>query len=424
MRFIIVVLARSLAIGGLRSFDALRHDYEGLLNRGLNVIEEWVEAIDRDRREVRLSSGVTLGYDRLIVAPGIDIRYDSVPGYSIDAQLAMPHAYKGGAQVEVLTARLKAMRPGGVFVMLAPPEPSRCPPGPYERASMAAQLLASTNPTAKIIVLDPKDEFTKKDLFLDGWKRHYPGMIEWTPLSKLGKVEVDPETMELRAGGQTFKADVANVIPAQKAGQIAEAAGLTENGWCPIVPATMQSRMDENIHVLGDAATASAMPKSAFAANSQAKVAANAILGALTGSPVYEPHYANICWSVIADKDCVKIGGTYRRSRRSSSPRRPSSRRWTTPSTFARPTNEKPFPGTRASCRKCSVSRRKQPRSRQGRPARRARTPAGNGASRCVDSGHAMTVIPAASPASAPTGLSSTTTHSLGATPIRCAARR
>lgn len=301
----------NLAIGGLRSFDALRHDYEGLLNRGLNVIEEWVEAIDRDRREVRLSSGVTLGYDRLIVAPGIDIRYDSVPGYSIDAQLAMPHAYKGGAQVEVLTARLKAMRPGGVFVMLAPPEPSRCPPGPYERASMAAQLLASTNPTAKIIVLDPKDEFTKKDLFLDGWKRHYPGMIEWTPLSKLGKVEVDPETMELRAGGQTFKADVANVIPAQKAGQIAEAAGLTENGWCPIVPATMQSRMDENIHVLGDAATASAMPKSAFAANSQAKVAANAILGALTGSPVYEPHYANICWSVIADKDCVKIGGTY-----------------------------------------------------------------------------------------------------------------
>ena len=302
----------NLALGGLRSFDSLRHGYEKLPGRGINIIQEWVVAIDRDRRELRLSSGAEMGYDLLVVAPSIDIRYDSVPGYSAEAQLAMPHAYKGGTQVEVLAARLKEMRPGGVFVMLAPPEPSRCPPGPYERASMAAWLLSSINPTAKIIILDPKDDFTKKELFLDGWKRRYAGMIEWMPLSALGKVEVDPQAMTFRAGGQTIKADVANVIPAQKAGRIAEAAGLTENGWCPIVPATMQSRMDEHIYVLGDAATASAMPKSAFAANNQAKVAADAILAALKGSPPPEPQFANVCWSVIADKDCVKIGGTFK----------------------------------------------------------------------------------------------------------------
>jgi hypothetical protein len=149
----------------------LRHSYEKFSERGIKVLQEWADGIDRDRLEVRLSSGATMGYDRLIVAPGI-----------------------------------------------------------YERVSMAAWLLAATNPTAKIIVLDPKDEFTKKDLFLDSWKRHYPDMIEWTPLSKLGKVEVDPKAMEFRAGGETFKADVANVIPTQKAGAVAEGAGPTMTG--------------------------------------------------------------------------------------------------------------------------------------------------------------------------------------------------
>jgi len=304
----------NLYLGGFRDYASIGHTYENMANEGVGVVHDWAEAVDRDKKIVRLASGGEVPYDRLIVSPGIDIQYDAVPGYSVEASNVMPHAWKSGTQVQMLKARVEAMPEGGTFIMVAPPNPYRCPPGPYERISMIAHLLKEKNPKAKIIVLDPKEKFSKQSLFQEGWERHYPGMVEWLPGSITGPIEnVDVDKMTITAGGETYKCDAASIIPAQKAGTIAQKAGLTnDKGWCPIKPATMQSAMDENIHVIGDASVASAMPKSGFAANSQAKVAANAVRGALTGSRVFPARFANTCWSLIATNDGVKVGAAYK----------------------------------------------------------------------------------------------------------------
>ncbi|SEA71487.1 NAD(P)/FAD-dependent oxidoreductase [Rubrimonas cliftonensis] len=303
----------NLYLGGFRDYDSLGHGYGGLATGGVNVVHDTAAGVDRDARTVRLASGPDIAYDALAVAPGIDFRWDSLPGYGVEHQNAMPHAWKGGSQTQLLKAQLEAMRPGGVFVMIAPPNPYRCPPGPYERVSMAAHLLTQINPTAKIIVLDTKKSFSKQALFSEGWAQHYPGMVDWLPPSITEGVQrIDVAAMTVETGFDSFKADVANVIPAQKAGRIAEAAGLTDDsGFCPIVPATMQSALDENVHVLGDAAIAGDMPKSGFSANSQAKAAAMAVRARLTGSRVFPPRYSNTCWSLIATDDGVKVGARY-----------------------------------------------------------------------------------------------------------------
>jgi NADPH-dependent 2,4-dienoyl-CoA reductase/sulfur reductase-like enzyme len=250
----------------------------------------------------------------LVVSPGIELKYDSVPGYSAAASTKIPHAYKSGTQVQHLKALVEGMKTGGRFVMVAPPDPYRCPPGPYERVSMIAHLLKQKNPTAKIIILDPKEKFSKQGLFQTGWEQHYPGMIQWIPTSISGGLQsVDPEAMTFNTDLDTFTADAASIIPAQAAGRIAQIAGLTDKtGWCPVIPKTMQSTMDANIHVVGDSSIAAAMPKSGFAANSQAKVAAMAVRHALTGSRAFEPRFANTCWSLIAENDGVKVGATYK----------------------------------------------------------------------------------------------------------------
>jgi sulfide dehydrogenase [flavocytochrome c] flavoprotein subunit len=304
----------NLYLGGFRDYASIGHTYENIAKEGVGVVHDWAEAVDRDKKVVRLASGAEVSYDRLIVSPGIDIEYDSVPGYSVEASAVMPHAWKSGTQVQMLKARVEAMPEGGTYIMVAPPNPYRCPPGPYERISMIAHLLKQKNPKAKILILDPKEKFSKQPLFQEGWQRHYPDMVEWLPGSITGEIEnVDVANMTISAGGETYKCDAATVIPAQKAGTIAQKAGLTDDkGWCPIKPATMQSAMDENIHVIGDASIASAMPKSGFAANSQAKVAANAARGALTSSRVFPARFANTCWSLIATNDGVKVGGTYK----------------------------------------------------------------------------------------------------------------
>lgn len=304
----------NLYLGGFRDYASIGHNYVDLASvHGINVVHDWATGVDREGKKVALASGETLSYDRLVLSPGIDMKYDSVPGYSIEATDTMPHAWKSGTQVALLKAQVEAMEEGGTFVMVPPPNPYRCPPGPYERISMIAHLLKEKNPTAKIIVLDPKEKFSKQALFTEGWEKHYPGMVEWIPASISGGVQnVNPETMEIETDIDTFKASAASVVPAQKAGQICHAAGLTDGDWCPIKPATMQSTKDDNIHVLGDASVASAMPKSGFSANSQAKVAAMAIRGALTGSKVFEPRFANTCWSLIDTKDGVKVGANYK----------------------------------------------------------------------------------------------------------------
>ncbi len=303
----------NLFIGGFQELDDLGFNYRTLAtDYGINVVHDWAAGVDRDAKTVSLGGGAVLPYDRLIISPGIDFVEDSVPGWSVADQEVMPHAYKGGTQAAVLRAQVDAMPEGGTFVMVAPPNPYRCPPGPYERISMVAHRLTEVNPTAKIIIVDPKESFSKQALFEEGWQTHYPGMI-----TRIGpdfggaNVSVNPETMEVDADGEIIKADVANIIPAQKAGRICELAGVTDGNWAPVLPATMQSRIDPNIFVLGDASAQGDMPKSGYSANSQAKVAAMVVRGELTGSQVFPARFSNTCWSLIATDDGVKVGAAY-----------------------------------------------------------------------------------------------------------------
>jgi sulfide dehydrogenase [flavocytochrome c] flavoprotein chain len=306
----------NLYLGGFRDYPSITHDY-GKLTRtyGIDLVNARATAIDRDKKEVVVAGGRRLAYDRLVVAPGIDLKYDSVPGWSEAAEEAMPHAWKPGAQTLLLRKRLDAVPNGGVVVMIAPPNPYRCPPGPYERVSMMAYALkAAGKDRCKIFVIDPKEMFSKQALFMEGWEKHYKGMVEWLgPKVHDGVKSVDPKTGTVVTGFETYKdAALVNVIPAQMAGAIARDAMLANaSGFCAIDPANMKSAVDANIHVLGDASIAGDMPKSAFSANSQAKVAAMTIRGELLSSRMFEARYSNTCWSLIATDDCVKIGGAY-----------------------------------------------------------------------------------------------------------------
>ncbi|MEO1490617.1 MAG: NAD(P)/FAD-dependent oxidoreductase [Pseudomonadota bacterium] len=304
----------NLAIGGFWKFEQTGHTYAKLGARyGINVIHDMAIGIDRDAKSVTLAAGEKLPYDRLILSPGIDFVDGSVPGWSLADQTAMPHAYKGGTQAALLKTQIKRMPEGGTFVMVAPPNPYRCPPGPYERVSMIAHVLKQENPTAKIIIADPKPKFSKQGLFQAGWESHYPGMIDWIGPDFGGEnVTVNPAEMTVDIDGEVVKADVCNVIPGMKGGWIAESANLTtQKGWVPVNAADLSSTRDANIHVLGDAAQQGDMPKSGFSANSQAKVCANAVRGALTGSKIFPAKFSNTCWSLIGTDDGVKVGATY-----------------------------------------------------------------------------------------------------------------
>ncbi|MCE8513031.1 FAD-dependent oxidoreductase [Ruegeria pomeroyi] len=303
----------NLYIGGFRELSSIAHSYGKLASEyGINVVHDWAVGIDRDARTVSLAGGGVLPYDRLILSPGIDFVDGAVEGWDVSAQNKMPHAYKAGSQSELLKAQIEAMPEGGTFAMVAPPNPYRCPPGPYERVSMVAHVLKQKNPTAKIIVADPKPKFSKMALFQEGWNTHYSGMVDWIgPDFGGGDVSVDPEAMTVTIDGEETKVDVCNVIPAMKAGRICEIAGINEGNWAPVIGHTMQSRMDENIHVLGDATNQGDMPKSGFSANSQAKVAAMAVRAALTDSKMFPAKFSNTCWSLIGTDDGVKVGATY-----------------------------------------------------------------------------------------------------------------
>lgn len=303
----------NLYLGGFFDYDDLGHSYSTLAStHGINVVHDWAVGVDRDAKTVALASGARVPYDHLVLSPGIDFVEDSVPGWSVTAQGRMPHAYKGGTQVQLLREQIAAMPEGGTFAMVAPPNPYRCPPGPYERVSMVAHYLRENNPTAKILIVDPKESFSKQGLFEDAWNRHYSGMITRIGPDMGGSTfEVDPAAMTVTIDGVVENVDVCNVIPGQRAGQIAFAAGITDGNWAPVSAYDMTSRIDPSITVLGDAAAQGAMPKSGFSANSQAKVCANAVRGALTGSRVFPAKYSNTCWSLIATDDGVKVGAAY-----------------------------------------------------------------------------------------------------------------
>jgi sulfide dehydrogenase [flavocytochrome c] flavoprotein chain len=304
----------NLYLGGVREFESLQHGYDKLTSGGVTVIHDMATAVDRAAKTVTLAGGQVLPYDRVVLSPGIDFKDGAVPGWSADQHAEiMPHAYKAGPQTQLLRKMVEEMPQGGVFAMIAPPNPYRCPPGPYERISMIAHVLKDKNPTAKILVLDPKEKYSKQALFEEGWQTHYGGMVDWIgPDFGGGAVEVRPEAMEVVIEGEATKVDVCNVIPGQMAGKIAALAGVTDDsGWAPVDPASMKSKADESVWVLGDSSAQGDMPKSGFSANSQAKVAAMAIRGELTGSKTFPAKYSNTCWSLIAPDDGVKIGASY-----------------------------------------------------------------------------------------------------------------
>ena len=302
----------NLYLGGIKTIDDLGHSYGTMAAGGVNVVHDWAVGVDRDAKTVSLAGGGSVPYDKLILSPGIDFVDGAVEGWDLSSQNAMPHAYKGGSQTELLKSQIAAMPQGGTFAMVAPPNPYRCPPGPYERVSMVAHYLKANNPTAKIIVADPKPKFSKQGLFQEGWANHYDGMIDWIGDDfGGGNVSVDPDAMTVTIDGDVTKVDVCNVIPAMKAGRIAELAGVTDGNWAPVNAADMSTKADADVYVLGDASQQGDMPKSGFSANSQAKVCANAVRGALTGSKVFPAKFSNTCWSLIDTNDGVKVGATY-----------------------------------------------------------------------------------------------------------------
>src|SRR4249920_1780807 len=300
-------------IAGMRELKAQQFGYDKLANDRVTVVMAPASAVDAQARVVTLSNNARLPYDRLVLAPGIDIRWDGLPGYNEAASERMPHAWKAGEQTTLLRRQLEAMEDGGTVVISAPANPFRCPPGPYERASLIAHYLKTKKPKSKLIVLDAKDAFSKQGLFQNAWKELYPGLLEWVPLSKGGAVtSVDASTLELVTDFGRHKAAVANVIPPQKAGRIAEAAGVADRtGWCPIDPATFESKLVPGIHVIGDAAIAGAMPKSAFAANSQAKTCAAVVARLLTGGTPPTPKLINTCYSLVAPDYGISVAGVY-----------------------------------------------------------------------------------------------------------------
>ena len=306
----------NLYVGGFRDLQVLQHDYAGIAGLpGVSVVHDRATALDLERRRLTLAEGGTVDYDRLVLTPGIALDYDSVPGWSRSAAEIMPHAWQAGSQTVLLKKQLDAVPDGGLIVMIAPPDPYRCPPGPYERVSMMAHALTTSGRTgARIVVIDPKRNFSKQPLFQQGWEQHYPGMVEWlSPMIHAGVTRVDPATMTVETGFETYRnAALVNVIPRQTAGSIAVQAGITgDDGYCPIDPATMQSRLDPSVFVLGDAAIAGDMPKSAFAANSQAQVAVAALRHELLNAPAATAGFRNKCWSLIAGNDSVFVGGWY-----------------------------------------------------------------------------------------------------------------
>ena len=304
----------NMYLGGLRQYEQLAQNYNALRAMGVQVIHESATDVDVTTKSLKLSSGKAIVYDKLVLSPGIDFRWNTLSGYDQAASELAPHAWKAGAQTVLLKKQLTDMPDGGVFIMSVPDNPYRCPPGPYERVGMIAHYFKAYKPKSKILILDAKDVFSKQSLFMDGWKQYYGDMIEWIPLSKDGKVvRVDAKNLSVETEfGQVHKAAVLNVIPPQKAGLIAERAGvLTNSGWASVKPQTFESALVPDVFVVGDATIANPMPKSGFAANVQAKVVAAAIVNALAGRAPDPAKYANTCYSLIAPDYGISITGVY-----------------------------------------------------------------------------------------------------------------
>jgi sulfide dehydrogenase [flavocytochrome c] flavoprotein subunit len=304
----------NLVIAGLRDIQTITHTYDGLRAIGVEVIQAEVEGIDPAKREVALAGGDRLTYDRLVLSPGIDIKWGA-QGYTAAGAEIAPHAWQAGPQTLLLRRQLEALPDGGLVVMTIPNNPYRCPPGPYERASLIAHYLKTYKPRSKILLLDSKDSFSKQPLFLEGWAALYKGILEWVPAGKDGAVaRIDAQARGVETElGTRIKAGVLNVVPQQTAGRIAITAGLTDaSGWVPVVPATFQSTKAPEIYVIGDATIAAPQPKSGFTANAQAKAAAAALVASLRGLPAPDPIWMNTCYSLLSPTWGITVAGVYR----------------------------------------------------------------------------------------------------------------
>lgn len=305
----------NLVLGGNTQMANITMGYDGLRNRGVRLVRDEAVAVDAGSRQVRLAGGTTLQYDRLIVSPGVDFMYDPIPGLkSADAQNRVLHAWKAGPQTVALRKQLEAMRDGGVYVLQFPMMPYRCPPGPYERVCQVADYFKKAKPRSKIIVLDSNpDLVSKKGLFLAAWNGMYKGMIEYRPNSEIADVDVKGMTVKLQF--DSVKGDVLNVVPPQRAGDIALNAGLitANQRWCGIDWLTHESVAVKGVHVLGDATlSAAAMPKSASMANQQAKVCAAAVIALVKGQPVnQQPMIMNTCYSFVDGTNVMHVASVH-----------------------------------------------------------------------------------------------------------------
>jgi sulfide dehydrogenase [flavocytochrome c] flavoprotein subunit len=307
----------NLVIAGVRQIGQITHSYDGLRARGVTVIHDSASGIDAAARQVRLAGGQTLSYDRLILSPGIALRWGALEGYDEAASATMPHAWLpgDGSQTLLLRRQLEAMEDGGVVGLAIPANPFRCPPGPYERISMIASYLKRAKPRSKILALDAKEAFSKQGLFQDAWNALYPGMIEWVPSNRDGKVvRVDAREKVLETEfGERHRVAVGNVIPPQSAARIAIEAGLADqSGWVPVNPVTFESRAAPGIHVIGDANIPGPMPKSGYVANSTAKQAVAAAAAALRNEAPPEAVYYNTCYSHVGPDYGISVVGIFR----------------------------------------------------------------------------------------------------------------
>ena len=303
----------NLVVAGQRDMAAQTFRYDALEADGIRVARARATDVDSGARTVALDSGVKLAYDRLILSPGIDLAWGSLEGYTRQASERMPHAWKAGAQTLLLREQLRAMPEGGVVLMSVTQAPFRCPPGPYERASLVASYLKQYKPRAKVIILDSNDAFSKQGLFQAAWREHYGDMIEWRGASDFGRViRADAAAMELHTDFDTESGDVINVVPPQRAGEIARRAGVVDaTGWCPIDAASFESTRVPSVHVIGDATIAAPMPKSAFSANQQAKVCAIQVARLLAGMGPEPTTLANTCYSYTTPGTAISVSGVY-----------------------------------------------------------------------------------------------------------------
>lgn len=303
----------NLVIGGERTLSEQEFSYAALESEGISVVHARAKGVDANSQTVTFEDGATLGFDRLILSPGVDVRWNALDGYDEAAAQRLPHAWKAGAQTDLLRRQLGVLDDGELVVMSVPPAPFRCPPGPYERASLIAHYLKTQKPRSKLLVLDAKDSFSKMPLFQEAWSEHYPDHLEWRGASDDGTVSrVSANAMQVSTDFEDVTAAVINVIPPQKAGIIAERAGVTDTtGWCPIDPVSFESVLQPRIHVIGDATIAAPMPKSAFSASLQGKLCAIAVAQLLSGEAPGPTVLANTCYSYTTRDEAISIVGVY-----------------------------------------------------------------------------------------------------------------